>query len=149
MSAVDPRAPITTPLEHRRALAVAASALAEHLLRDGWGFQGEGNPLDPQLLSALILATFATMQAPLPDARSLPAERLDVAWRDFFAQQRLDHTRDLPQYTARVRAWLASEAFMSLNASDLSPLQQASAFGWPAPAHSAERFSSGMPHDEL
>ena len=149
MSAVDPRGPITTPLEHRRALAVAASALAEHLLRDGWGFQGEGNPLDPQLLSALILATFATMQAPLPDARSLPAERLDVAWRDFFAQQRLDHTRDLPQYTARVRAWLASEAFMSLNASDLSPLQQASAFGWPAPAHSAERFSSGMPHDEL
>lgn len=150
ISSIDSHAPIATTLEHRRTLASSASALAEHLLRGGWGFRGEGNPLDPQLLSALILATFATMQTPLPDARSLLAQRADVSWRDFFAQQRLDHSRDLPQYTSRVRAWLASEAFTLLNASDLSALQPATAFGRPDPAVSANvQINRGVPHDEL
>ena len=92
--------------------------------RAGWSYQGEDKPLEPQLLSALVLATFATLDAPLTEAATLPAERADVPWHDLFARSRLDHAPgwDRAGYTARVRAWLASPAFRSLNASEATSI---------------------------
>lgn len=121
VTAQDPARPRQSARAHLRQLAAQAAALATALEAEGWRYRGEEHKLPEQPLSALVLATFATLEAPPPRAAALPADGGDLEWEAFFRRNRLEHAPgwDGARYGRRVREWLASEAFLSLNASGL------------------------------
>ena len=122
--AQDPSLPRQPRRTHLEAISRQSISLAAQLEAEGWAFRGEEHRLSAQLVSALTLATFATLETAPPRAADVAAaSAVDVPWGEFFRRSRLEHGAaagasrgwDGARYGQRVREWLASEAFLALN----------------------------------